>query len=305
METKIKEQKVIITKGLSGSGKTTWAKKQSEDNPGKYKIVCKDDLRRMLDNDKHSSKREEFILIARDTLIQASLTQGYDVIIADTNLNPIHEEAIVKLIDSFNKSFERNVKVEIKSFLDIPIDTCIEQDLKRQYPVGEKVIRQQYRQWVAPKIIKSPKTVSKNQQNTSLPKAIMVDLDGTVALMGDRSPYDYDKVDLDLPNSPVIDIVTKYSLTHQIIFMSGREDSCEAKTREWINYHIVDNDLYHLFMRKSGDKRKDSIVKRELFEQNIQNKYFIQFVLDDRDQVVEMWRNELGLTCLQVDYGNF
>jgi hypothetical protein len=58
-------------------------------------------------------------------------------------------------------------------------------------------------------------------------------------------------------------------------------------------------------MRPEGDNRKDSIVKRELFDTHVRNKFYIDFVLDDRDQVVDMWRNDLGLTCLQVDWGDF
>jgi hypothetical protein len=57
-------------------------------------------------------------------------------------------------------------------------------------------------------------------------------------------------------------------------------------------------------MRKSGDLRKDSIVKQEIYEQFILNQYNTAFVLDDRDQVVRVWR-DLGLTCLQVVYGDF
>lgn len=56
---------------------------------------------------------------------------------------------------------------------------------------------------------------------------------------------------------------------------------------------------------KCGDNRKDSIVKRELYEKYIEGKYLIRFVLDDRNQMVDMWRNELGLKCLQVAEGNF
>ena len=57
-------------------------------------------------------------------------------------------------------------------------------------------------------------------------------------------------------------------------------------------------------MRKTGDFRKDSIVKKELFDENVRGKYNIEFVLDDRNQVVEMWRS-IGLVCLQVADGNF
>jgi hypothetical protein len=58
-------------------------------------------------------------------------------------------------------------------------------------------------------------------------------------------------------------------------------------------------------MRTVGDVRRDSIVKKELFETHVANRYFIQMVIDDRDQVVDLWRLELGLPCVQVNYGDF
>lgn len=60
-----------------------------------------------------------------------------------------------------------------------------------------------------------------------------------------------------------------------------------------------------LYIRKAKDFRKDAIIKRELYEAHIKGRYDVLMVLDDRDQVVKMWRQELGLPCLQVDYGNF
>jgi hypothetical protein len=57
-------------------------------------------------------------------------------------------------------------------------------------------------------------------------------------------------------------------------------------------------------MREEGSNERDSIVKHRMFEGNIRGKYFIEYILDDRNQVVEMWRN-MGLTCLQVADGDF
>ena len=57
-------------------------------------------------------------------------------------------------------------------------------------------------------------------------------------------------------------------------------------------------------MRKTGDNRKDSIIKEEIYRNLIEPNYNIEFVLDDRNQVVDMWRR-IGLTCLQVADGNF
>ena len=58
-------------------------------------------------------------------------------------------------------------------------------------------------------------------------------------------------------------------------------------------------------MRRTGDRRKDSTVKREMYERTVPGTYDVLLVLDDRNQVVDMWRKVLGLPCFQVDYGNF
>ena len=62
---------------------------------------------------------------------------------------------------------------------------------------------------------------------------------------------------------------------------------------------------YTLFARKSGDFRKDAVVKEEIYRRHIEGKYCIKLVLDDRDQVVSCWRDTIGLTCFQVAPGAF
>jgi len=57
-------------------------------------------------------------------------------------------------------------------------------------------------------------------------------------------------------------------------------------------------------MRQAGDKRRDSIVKLELFDRHVRDYYDIAFVLDDRQQVVDAWR-VIGLTVFQVAPGDF
>ena len=86
------------------------------------------------------------------------------------------------------------------------------------------------------------------------------------------------------------------------MIVSGRRDSCKEVTSRWLSDNNIPFD--YLLMRKTGDTRKDSIIKQELYEEHIKDKYFVEFVLDDRDQTVQMWR-EQGLLCLQVYYGNF
>jgi len=145
-------------------------------------------------------------------------------------------------------------------------------------------------------------------QNSNLPRAVIVDIDGTLAKINGRSPYEWGKVDTDLPNEPVVELVKLLSKVGKVIvFLSGRDGSCAGKTIVWINQHL--GLTYHkdwfLFMRTPNDNRKDAVIKKELFEQNILNRWYIDFVLDDRNQVVDLWRKEIGLPCFQVDYGDF
>lgn len=88
----------------------------------------------------------------------------------------------------------------------------------------------------------------------------------------------------------------------RIVYLSGRDAEFRGKTEEFLRKnHCPPGEL---FMRPAGDRRKDWIVKAELFDQNVRDRYHVRFVLDDRNQVVTMWR-KLGLTCLQVADGDF
>lgn len=131
------------------------------------------------------------------------------------------------------------------------------------------------------------------------PTAIMVDIDGTLAHMSGRSPYDYSKVNEDTLDAVVAGITRHYK---HVVVMSGRPEDCREATEKWLRKYDVRFDS--LFMRPSGDKRPDQIVKWELYQQHVEPEYTIEFVLDDRNRVVKMWR-ENGLKCLQVAEGDF
>ena len=283
-------KKVILTKGLPGSGKSFWAKALLLEKPGQYKRVCKDDLRAMLDTGKWSKHNEQFVLKVRDSLILAALQDGYHVIVDDTNLHAKHLRHITELVLGL-------AAVEIKDFTGVPLETCIERDLRRFDSVGEKVIRSMYNQFLRASI-QPPIYIE------GLPNAIICDLDGTLALMNGRNPYDAEKCETDLVNEPIEDILYRYEETgsHTLLLVSGRSETHRPQTERWLRRHAITYQA--LFMRPEGDSRKDALVKRELYEQHIQGRYNVHFILDDRDQMVEMWRS-LGLTCLQVAEGNY
>lgn len=136
-------------------------------------------------------------------------------------------------------------------------------------------------------------------------KAIMCDIDGTLAhgIMVTRKPYEWHKVDTDTLDETVADLLgALYADGYKIILMSGRDSVCRGRTQDWLHLNSV---LYDdLFMRAEGDNREDSVIKRELYDQNVRGKYDVRFVLDDRNRVVDMWRS-LGLKCFQVAPGDF
>lgn len=136
------------------------------------------------------------------------------------------------------------------------------------------------------------------------------DIDGTLAShKGIRSPYEEYKVHLDLPIDPVWKVLRALSYDYQIIFVSGRTDSCKQKTLDWLEDHF-DKDLamqhkqgkIKLFMRKTGDQRKDSIVKKEIYDEHIFPYYNIVGVFDDRLQVCRMLY-ENNIFCFNVNQG--
>ncbi len=136
-----------------------------------------------------------------------------------------------------------------------------------------------------------------------LPLAIICDLDGTLALLNGRSPYDASNCIDDLLNVPVAHIVRTYADAGiTIILVSGREARYRKPTEAWLAKHHIPYEA--LYMRRTRDFRKDAVIKTEIFNAHIRDQYAVIFVLDDRNQSVDSWR-EKGLTCLQVAPGDF
>jgi hypothetical protein len=186
-----------------------------------------------------------------------------------------------------------------------------DRDADRQHSVGEKVIGDMWSRYTKNGKI-SEVDVSKEMnasfviepyvEDPNLPWVVIADIDGTLAKMADRSPYQWDRVGEDEPVAAVVAAVdAAYLAGDAIIVMSGRDGSCRQITEDWLDVAI---DWDELHMRAEGDNRKDDIVKYELFNKHIRGKYNVRYVLDDRRQVVVMWR-KLGLACFQVADGDF
>jgi predicted kinase len=282
--------KLYMTKGLPASGKSTWARKMASDNPETVVEVTKDELRK-LPNCPSNRNRERWVIEKRDEIINEALKAGKDVICHDTNFNPVHEKRLRDMARAHRADFE------VVDFTDISPSECVRRDALRVESVGAHVIWKMWQQYCY-----NPQFVPTAGEDC--PEVALVDIDGTVAKMNGRGPFQWHRVGQDLPNEPVIRLVQDLNASGtSIIFLSGRDAVCRRETIEWLDKHV--GVPYQLFMRPEGDSRKDSDVKRELFYGNIHGRYRVRLVLDDRDQVVYLWRTELNLPCLQVDYGAF
>jgi predicted kinase len=308
------QQTIIITRGLPASGKSTWANEIVASNKN-WKRINKDDLRAMVHAGVWSRETEHDIIIARNSLIRAFLSSGHNVIVDDTNIEDKHIKDIFHIVAAEFPA----VHIEVKDFL-VPVDECVFRDGVRTKPVTEKVIRSMAERFnTTPRGLESWKSlydykygIDFHVWDNELPFCIIVDIDGTIAEKGNRSPFDWKSVGKDTPKYDVINIITNLMNGYPIpflptlIFMSGRDEECRTETEDWLSAHMPDSyDGSRLLMRSKGDMRKDYIVKRELYENNIRGHYNVRAVFDDRNQVVNMWRKQLGLTVFQVAEGNF
>lgn len=134
--------KIILTRGIPGSGKSTWAKKWVEEDPTHRVRWNNDDFRRMLGL-YWVPEREALVSIVMSDFIYYAMTLGYDIVIDNMNLNKKYWDFIQDQINSLNKRYT----LEFKDFFDVSLEECIERDSKRENPIGEKVITETYNKY--------------------------------------------------------------------------------------------------------------------------------------------------------------
>ncbi|MER5709163.1 MULTISPECIES: AAA family ATPase [unclassified Streptomyces] len=303
---------VHVMTGLPASGKTTAARALQAAAEGRVRRVNLDDLRTMLDvpapERGRSHTHERTVLDIQDAAVRAAVDDGFDVVVDNTHLTPHIPKRLKAAVVG------RPVTFVVHDFTDVPVDECVRRDAARERPVGEEIIRiladkhakatrggwRLTAEWLAG----GPGAGTPYVPDPSLPSAVMCDIDGTLALRGDRGPFDFKRCDLDLLNVSVRDALRAFrkAESDRIVLLSGRSEDDRVMTEEWLARHGVPYD--ELWMRASGDGRGDDLVKAELFDAHVRHRYAVRVSLDDRDRVVALWRR-MGLPTWQVNYGNF
>lgn len=297
------KKKFICTKGLSFSGKSTWAREEAA-RLGNCVIITKDDIRAEMGANllKGIRVKEGRVIERRNEMIMKALEKGQNIISADTNF-AVRVDHIANMKALVYPKYRDQYDFEVKDFTEVPFNEILERVKKTNRPEGavywERVVKEQKNTFTPPKKLYT----DCNYYLGDLPKCVIFDLDGTLALMNGRSPFDDARCFEDIPNYPMVDIAKMYCNREDVtvICLSGRDEGrARTATENWLLAHDVIFD--HLYMRQAGDQRKDSIIKRELYEANIKGKYLIYGVFDDRPQVCrDLWAEE-GLPLFQ--FGN-
>jgi predicted kinase len=296
--------RLLITRGLPASGKTTFARKLQP----QVVRVNRDDLRLMLHGRRLFTQwAEGQVTRLQRASVEALLRAHADVIVDDTNLRAKTVREWAELAAHVHATFE------VHDFTDVPLEECIRRDAERtgDDQVGADAIRRMHARYLAGRTLPLPVPYVQPggpgqvyEPDEDLPPVVLVDIDGTVAMMNGRGPYDWARVGEDSPNHAVIAAVrAMHAAGNAIVFCSGRDEVCRAETEAWLDLYVR-VPYEGLFMRPAGDSRKDSIVKRQIFDAEIAHRWRVIGVFDDRRQVVRMWR-ALGLTVFQVAEGDF
>lgn len=293
--------RLTLYRGVPGCGKSTEAQKLLNASFGTLAVVERDIIRDNVFGTRNLTReQEEQVTLISHNMVEGFLRSGLDVIVSDLNLRAKYVRQFAKIAAKCGAEFEQRI-------FDLPIEQCIERDKNRKHSVGESVIRAQAKNGYPAKLVDvsdiifdvepyAPSLFAKRE-------AVIFDIDGTVADMSlsGRSPYAWNRVGEDTVREEVMRIARMYvDQGTDVIFLSGRDSSCEDITTQWLDAAMGDMP-YELHMRRTKDMRADSIVKYELFNDRIRNRSDIRVisVFDDRKQVIRVWER-IGLTVFNV-----
>lgn len=304
---------IKLMRGLPASGKSTIAHDWVADDPDWRIRVNRDDLRQQMYNKFWglTHHQEQTVSLMEEAMVRAAVNAKISVVVDATHLKAKFVKRWYDVANSLG------VDIHVQD-VDTPLEKCLEWNEKRERTVDPEVIKDMHRRFFIkgklPKLSENVKPEFSGRayvRNLSLPKAVWVDVDGTLAERVHplapqpvRGPFDEARVGEDAVIEHIADLVRLlHADGYKIVIMSGRTDACQEETERW----MIENEIPYdaIFMRKFGDDRKDSIVKEELFWENVAPNYDVEFALDDRQQVVDHTREVLKIPVLQVAPGLF
>jgi predicted kinase len=327
---------MLLLIGLPGCGKSRFAKEWLANHSGKALRINYDDLRVEMYGENWAFNRKEEEAMKEQASIRAidALSSGFDVIIDNTNLVESIRGKWKAIADRCGATYTEH------SLLDTPIQTCIERDAKRtgNARVGRAVIERMAlwngllnfrgsQEYIIVDMDGTLADCEHRRKAALLPTKhkMLPQLNectywndityGPCDICGAKPKMNWDIFYQGCENDPEITPIAQLvgvladTGAIDVIVVSGRPiDKAGKATEDWLNKrHWSGFPPQHLFMRNGGDSRPDYEIKGEILDKMISNGLDlsrVRWVIDDRDQVVNMWRSR-GLTCLQVADGDF
>lgn len=301
---------IKITRGIPGSGKSTFAKKWVALQPESRIRVNRDAIRytQGIRTGVGSKHQENLVSIIEKAIVVGAIKSGRDIIIDATHLNPDYIRAWFKLAKIHGVT-----DVEVIDF-DVPVETAVLRDLARRAEGGRYVgaaviekLAERAKVGVHGELPAAPVFQAVERFNRrpvaefdpELPNAYIVDTDGTMANhVGIRNPYDTSRYEEDTLHENVARTIWHLEMTNTIIGVSGRKEKFRKVTEQWwVEQARIRPDEF--YFRKDGDDRSDDVVKAEIYEEHIRGRFNIIGVFDDRGRVLRMWRAK-GFTTFAV-----
>ena len=306
--------KIIVTRGLPASGKSTWAKSWVAADPANRVRVNRDAIRwtQGIRTGVGTHEQEQLVTLIEEGIVKAAVAKKKDVVVDATHLRASFAARWYKF----------GAEVEFMDFA-VPVETCVDRDWNRymadERNVGAKVIRDMAQRFG----IKADGALPAWPRNTGAlverfkpyvkgpVKAYSFDIDGTLLQMnGKRGPYDTSLYHLDDadPNMYALycdlwDIASISEPRTAFIGLSGRnEDHREETVKSLEGWGIF---LDAIYMRPSDNPQgNDADVKSELVDKYISGVYDVIMHFDDRNRVVDALRAK-GMKVAQVQPGDF
>ena len=293
--------KLVIMRGLPGSGKSTWAKAWVNEDPINRVRLNWDDMRNMMGPYWVPERENTGVLKElREKFLKHMMERNWDIVCDNMNLNPKEIEFYENIVKEFNED-GHPYTIEFKDFF-IPVEECIRRDAMRANPIGEKTIKSLFHKYM-PLIVGNEhrkKIESQPTYRADKPNCIIVDMDGTLAFnLSGRSFFDdIDMIKYDTPLLATVSILRAMKMTGtcNIFIVTGRSEKSREATEVWLAENNIPFDK--VFMREDGDYSHSQDFKQKVYEDNIKNNYNVLFVLDDDTKCMKMYQ-EQGLICMK------
>jgi predicted kinase len=307
---------LVVTRGLPASGKSTWAKGWVAEDPKNRVRVNRDDLRHMMFGFYWGDGvNEDAVSAAEEAMVKAALAKGQSVVVDATHLKA-----------SYVKRWAR-IHPVTQMLFPYPPETLVIVDRERmergERGVGAKVIRGMAKRYrigddgILPRVDLSDVQEAEVKPYVPGPTpAYSFDIDGTLARMVNRGPYDTSKYADDVADRAMSETLwflqdgakvageTVDGNEVAFLVLSGRSEEFKPVLVEWLAGWGLEIPEENIFMRPKGDMRNDAVIKSELVDKHISGVYDVIMHFDDRDRVVNALRRK-GMKVAQVEPGAF